>query len=631
MKSDAKKENVKNKRHFPQAKSNPPIQQFKDERTESGTMQRMQKVAHQSQQVAQLQALQSMINKSVGNASLSGQAHFPLQAKYSPHPISGGVVQRRLDTNLLKGRTRHYLTRDLAKLGNQYNHGLKSKSRAERLSELQTLQNAILRSLDQFADPDHYANPIAVWKKELLNDVQQEHLRLVRQSVDNKDQNPPVANFSKLNDSEQKTVLRIWKELLSGSGNIKITETESFKHSQTQVPTTRNHPGFRYEVLAQFARLLETQTGRTLVGQITQRGQKKTVTIKPGFAEAQGGGPASEFAAGPTKLNGADKLTKIDINQMFKGQPYAKRKRESYRRNFITLDLSRINNPKKRAAAIYQARRDFPKSSGIKIGNQYYKYGKGSNVEVFITRDIPDSIDHHTSRFVDNNRNEIPTPNFVTLGHELGHAEHMQTGVSLGDASVSDTLFQHTAPNVSIQDYSNYEEFANINAVENNIRTNIGLKHRYGHINQPAVQKARLEPIANSFYNLSDLQPRPLRASVEAPLGLAARSLAQLHIAPARAQLRQAADVFIGNLVNAFPNFTNHERNAIQVQLNGMKNNVNSAQQNNLNTANQQIQQAINLINAANQRLAQQAAAAPANNNNHGGGIYGFFRGLLPF
>jgi hypothetical protein len=535
------------------------------------------------------------------------------------------VAQRWLDTKLISGRTQDGRTAGVARMAVAYNENRKDKTRADRINELHGLQVAMLKWLDQFESPDQNVSDVALWVKELLNEVQREHLELITASVDKQDADPPVANFAKLSEKEKVVVKAIWSQLVAGTGNIRITETEMYTDTSTSQASSRPHVGFRYEALAQFARLLETSTGRAIVSQVNAdtKGQK-LVTIKPGFAEPSQGAPGSEFAAGPDDLSGKDKLTPVDTEAMFKGKPNAKKRREAYRRKFVEVDMSKIADPKLKAAEIYKARNENPQALGLRIGGKYYKFGEGTSVSVTMTWDIRDAEEHHTSRFVDENLNEIPTPNFITLGHELGHAAHMQKGVALGHQDTNDQLFPLIAPQASEKDWSNFEEYANINSVENALRSEFGLKSRYGHINQASVQKSRLEPIANDFYSLSDLQPQPLRGAVEAPLGQAGLSLAKLEIPPARTSLVSAATTFLGQMDTAFPAFTPGEKGAVRGELNQFKTKVKSAEAGVLAAARGHVNQANNLVTQARNRVQQ----AGQQQVNQGGSFWG---SLWPF
>lgn len=547
-------------------------------------------------------------------------------------PVQRAVVQRWLDTKLLAGRSQDKRIKSLAQEANAYNANRKGKTRTTRINELHALLVNSMKWLDARESSDLGRDDAGVWVKELMNAVQTEHQGLVRESVEKNDTDPPVANFHALPPSTQKRVRKIWNQLVGGTGNIRITETEDYTDDTTKQPATRAHAGFRYETLAQFARLLETETGRDIVGQVNKdTGGNKLVTIRPGFSAPSQGAPESEFAAGPVQMDGQDKMTEVHPDQMFKGERDAKRKREAYRRKFVEVSLGGKGDPKQKAAAIYQARRNHPKAIGVKMIDKYYKFGAGTGVNVTITRDIRDGEDHHTARFVDENRKEIPSPNFITLGHELGHGIHILSGVALGDQGVSDQLMQHLGvTGKEKSNWSNMEEYANINSVENALRKEYGLKSRYGHINQPSVQKEHLLQIINAFYGLSDMQPQPLRAAVEAPLILAGTAATGLNIPEARNKIKQTVGVFSGQLNTAFPLFTAPERTAIRTKVNGIKTKVNSSEITELAKADTAITEARALITQANQRVLhaqqhQQAQPQPQPQQR------GFFRRLWPF
>ncbi|HLL30620.1 MAG TPA: DUF4157 domain-containing protein, partial [Allosphingosinicella sp.] len=201
------------------------------------------------------------------------RAPEPGPSKASPRaaPVQAGstaqarVVQCWLDPALLAGRTRDNRTRALAQQALAYNSDRKGKTRAVRIDQLQELLATTLKWLDDSPSPDQNTSPAARWAKDLLNAVQDEHQGLVRLSIADQDALPPVANFAQLPRTEQDFVRRTWQELVQGTGNIRITETENYAVGGGG---SRQHQGFRIEVLAQFARLLGTATGRDIVAQV---------------------------------------------------------------------------------------------------------------------------------------------------------------------------------------------------------------------------------------------------------------------------------------------------------------------------------------------------------------------------
>ncbi|MCG8460366.1 MAG: type III secretion system effector protein [Holophagales bacterium] len=500
-----------------------------------------------------------------------------------------------------------------------YNSHRKSKDRTQRLEELHDLEVTIYQYLDQNRGFDTSRHPLYAWVKELMNDVQREHRELVTASIQKSDTDPPVAGFADLSKKDQRRVRRLWKDLVEETGNIRITETESYTDKVDKKKKTRQHAGFRFEVLAQFARLLETRTGRGLVAQVDQDTKgKKLVTLRPGMAQATDHIPGSEFAAGPTLLTGADKLVEVDINGMYKNQHRARSKRAAYRRKFVELSLDSLASPAERAKAIYDAAKD-SRARGVKIGGKYYRFGKGSAVNVTMTRDVPDTSEHHTSRMVDKDGQELIFPNFLTLGHELGHAVHQMAGVSLGESKVSSDLFSKVGGGTPEQDWSNLEELGNIAAVENALRGEYGLTPRYGHINQPVFQKKFLEKVVGKMYGVSDQQPPSERKPVEDELSGALSGLGKLEMAEVRKATKKAMQTMSDRLATVFPGFTTQERKDIRSLLGQAKSLVGSPDPDDLKKAATLLDQAEKKIAAAKKRIAD---ALALQQQQQGGGFF---------
>lgn len=68
------------------------------------------------------------------------------------------------------------------------------------------------------------------------------------------------------------------------------------------------------------------------------------------------------------------------IDQIFKGKENAKKKRENYKKQFVKLDLTKIADNKLKGNTIYNARKNNPKATGLKIGDEYFSFGSGSGV-----------------------------------------------------------------------------------------------------------------------------------------------------------------------------------------------------------------------------------------------------------
>ncbi len=540
--------------------------------------------------------------------------------KTADTPVIQCWLKQSLFQNQNQFRKNYWRTKNVYRLGFQYNQLQKRKkvSRELRINELHKLQIALLQFLDAPDMADQNVSESLLWGKELLNNVQEEHEHLISQSVVHNDTTPPIANFKSLPKQEQTLITSLWNKLVAGNGNIHITETESRTDSGTNTVHTRNHAGFKNKVLAQFARLLETSTGLEIVHHLSKDTQgNKVITIKPGLSKASGGFSASEPAAGPAVMTGADKLMEFNMNNMFKNQPNARRKREKYgRENFVTLNIRSMKSVQERTAAIYNARKHYPHAKGVKVGRKYYKFGAGTAVNVTLTPDVPDTADHATSRFVDANKNEIPTPNYITLGHELGHAVHMQTGANLGDDATTMSLFGHMAPHLSQKqkgEWSNVEEYANINHVENSIRHEYGMKARYGHINQKVVQTERLGKVEDVLYQIRNVLPNN-RGTFNAQLTQLNRDNGAKDVAAFRTHTVAIIAYVSQHLQTMFPHFTQQEIASIKAHLAKAENKTKSPKESDINEAVTALQAVHTEIQHASARVVAQQANAPQPN-----------------
>ncbi len=513
------------------------------------------------------------------------------------------VVQRWLRQDLLTGQTADNRRKALAQQANAYNADRRGKTLTMRINQIEALHAAILTWLDQYHSPDQEISSTARWVKALNNEVQTEHQLLIKLSVA-AGGDPPVANFASLLPGVQRKVRRTWQQLVAGAGNVRIAVDP-----QDALAPNAGAPDqitFRDETLAQFARLLSTEAGRTIVAKVNAgTGGQKLVTIVPGSAAA-----GDEFAAGPVAQDNSDQMTELPALPQFTGQPNAKHLRAAYRNSFVPLDLGAIADPKAKAKAIYAAREANPNAPGLVMGGKYFLFGAGTGANVTITRDIRDSSEHHSARFVDSNRDEIPTPNFITLGHELGHAAHMIRGVALGNQGVSDYLLPKMGEGAqAVANWSHMEEYGNIHAAENSLRAAYGLRPRFGHINQATVQKSRLLPIVNELYTLKALRPGDPPGPVSVQTAAANTALGGLQIGQARTAIAAAVTSFSSNLASWFPAFTVNENAAIVAALQPVPAHVASADGNSLAAALASLQQAVVLV--TNAKLAHPAPVPP--------------------
>lgn len=519
--------------------------------------------------------------------SIAGTLPASSAARSFPAPQADAVAQLVLNRNILLAAPQAVGIPAILTLATTYNTNLKKKKRGTRLNQLSAVERAVYTWFETNKQADLNENPAAVWMKQLMNEVQREHTAIVTASVNAGDANPPIANFSTLTPTQQQLARTLWTRIVNGTGNIQITETENYNDALNQ-PQQHVHAGFRFEALAQFARLLETETGREIVAKVDRNtGGAKPVTIQPGMAAATGGRPESEFAAAPVAQDNRDQMTKVpNIDAMFAGQQNAVALRKAYKKRFVPIRLRGL--PGERAKLIYDARRSKPNSIGVVIAGQYYLYGAGTGANVTMTRDIPDSANHSSSRMVDAQGNELVFPNFITLGHELGHAGHMIDGTALADNQVTGDLHTRIDANAG-GDWTHTEELGTITGSENKLRAEYGMSARYGHINQPFFQRRLLNNIVNALFILVPRLPNAQQLLINPPLNAANGNLALYQLPQARQGIAAVMLAVVNNLAAAFPNFTQPQRNAISTPLQQAGPRVANANVAGLRTAAQEV------------------------------------------
>lgn len=420
----------------------------------------------------------------VGSAHRSGHAAeaatgTPL-SRLRRVTVPHGVLRRTLDDRILADDAKAETAEgDIAAAVIAYNTGLDIKPGKQRLTELHAIEHSAYAWFRTQTVPNFESLPIALSMKRLLTSIQEENENLVRPAVQDLSIDPPVANFDALGQPEQDQVRKIWSDLVSGEGNIQITEMQTVANREP-IP----HAGFRIQVLTSFARLLSADFGRKLVAEINRSTDgKNLVTIKPGLTQERDGVGAAELLAAPQSSEGAD-LIELPAEQL---------KLDQHGRDelYPLLDLGATEAS--RMQAMHQLRpvplREGVSTQGISAlvdGERvYYRFGSGSGSSVTYPSDLRDGSNDPMSRYVDDAWNEVIVPVFIALGHELGHALHSLQGASSAQAQ---SLLPVAGAGFKPGDYSNLlEEIVTIRGVENMLRAEHGITGRHSHYNVVAL------------------------------------------------------------------------------------------------------------------------------------------------
>jgi hypothetical protein len=365
-------------------------------------------------------------------------------------PAGGAVIQAKIEWKQSGKEVDPLVERYNETVGHKIFFG--AENRREALGYLHQLERYLYGWFAEKKSPDLDENPEALRMKSLMNEVQKERIDLVERSINAKDAAPPVAS---LNEENQERVTGIWNRLLANK-DIRIEETGD------DPEVSKPQKGFRTKVLADFSRLLETEAGRDLVGGIQTAGGGLTIkptTMAKGKFAARSLDPDSEglrTVPAPAEEHQQD-FAPIDVNGM------AKQEKIGLFHNIKTL------HPNKRGFAL-----------NTDAGTQHFEFGPGSNSELKFPVEAKDAMPHPSSRGVDSQGNEILSPTFVNLGHELGHVLRARQGV-ITDEDAGRELFGRAFPGEEHE--GRVEEFFNIPAAENPVREQSGISSRPGHGN----------------------------------------------------------------------------------------------------------------------------------------------------
>lgn len=133
----------------------------------------------------------------------------------------------------------------------------------------------------------------------------------------------------------------------------------------------------------------------------------------------------------------------------------------------------------------------FAHKKGYILAGKKYTFGPGSGS--FVTTVPPKAGDEHSDTAGDNGT-QIPTPGFVTLGHELGHAVNIRAGsVTRLDTDLMTSVCQVQDPTITAPEvidlWSNSEEYMVINNIENALREENGIPTRSSHKDLSVLKK----------------------------------------------------------------------------------------------------------------------------------------------
>ncbi len=253
----------------------------------------------------------------------------------------------------------------------------------------------------------------------------------------------------------------LWQDIVNNRGKIKLVGSDDFNKN----------------VLSQLGRILSTPTGRQMLGFLNspppsgyKRGENpkltdihigETVSQLP--AEVRAASPELEdqnrAEAQPLNIDEDHGRTVENMTAVVESKPFFKPKASDY----PAVDAAHLS-------VIRDAMMGGKK--GFTYNGKKYKFNK-QRTGAFVTNVADSSI--HPAK---GTGNQIQSPTWVTLGHELGHAANMRGGATTLKANELSGL---GGKGDEAEKWDNPEELINIENIENALRKESGLTERFGH------------------------------------------------------------------------------------------------------------------------------------------------------
>jgi hypothetical protein len=381
-------------------------------------------------------------------------------------PTNGmGIIQRRFEkgTDFLDATARDIVElKTIADAMDEFNTYLDDKSTEEGVTgdaagNLKLIERTIFAYMntnnaahEKLTDIPHYAALEAVRKQ-----AGKEHEDLVQTAVD--DDRLPF-DLRGMDPSESLSLVRLWYQIKEGTGKIKLV----------------GDPANQKQMRSWLVKLLETPTGRQLLGYLNAGDPSEAITnIYLGQTKDQLPKGVEDTAKQKGKT--------LEDTGVSEAQPLGAAGEMNG-----PLDIAGDENPKDYLTATSAA--EFRTAliqgkKGVFLGGKKYEFNKGTSVGAFVTAHEGESKNESAAH------NQIMTPGWVTMGHELGHAAHMKGGgTTMLGASIMESLTGHDPEKLNTK-WQNSEEFLTINNWENSIRGDVGLTARDSHIPYTAGKK----------------------------------------------------------------------------------------------------------------------------------------------
>lgn len=316
-----------------------------------------------------------------------------------------------------------------------------------RLHALRELDTAIYRWFDAHVQGAIADTPNGHLLLTLQRESEAEHRSLIGALLQRNDTALLPIDATGVGVDDQAEAQELWNRIVASKGNLQIQEGES--------------PAVQLQMLAAMAKLLQGGHGRRLIGDLS----RGNVPITLGSTFAQLTDP--QLQAGGNKAIPLQDL--VDYSKNYEFREVEQEEAGDFR------EYTGGANPHAFNEFLQGLDRDY-----FKVGDKYFQRGTRQGSLVRITR--PESGPLVGATNVAHQYREVVTPNFVTIGHELGHARRIAKGLALPPSThLPPEQIGMPADQTTADMWTRAEELVNISSDENQIRDEHGVTRRIFH------------------------------------------------------------------------------------------------------------------------------------------------------
>ena len=371
------------------------------------------------------------------------------------------------------------------------NNGLAQEVKLQQqIDQLRVLDRSVHAAMTAISNNqvDLRHDPRAQLLHQVLQESEADHRQLVDTVVGDQNLRNQVDCFdaqnttNQNNDIGQAQARQLWNNIMDNQGKIQI----------------RGAQAYQSQVRSWLTKLMDTRHGRRML-QYLDTGDPTHLQSNVYIAESMAQLPQQVRLAPNVSPDLKDPDESI-------AQPLTNANTKTSVSNQPMNGVPQVNNPGQYVESVLGG------SNGVRMNGQDYRFNQGSGSMVSIVGAGELSV--ATGQDRNNNQGGVDTPeiyqpDWVVLGHELGHSVNMRAGATtngtLGLANPTDVFAQHMTGNNNQQSrqgrwYGGSEEYLNINGNENQIRQEAGLDQRHGHTAAVSFEiERRLPALTNAF------------------------------------------------------------------------------------------------------------------------------------